>query len=178
MNIRSIHSNDTEAVLSIYAPYILQTAATFETAVPSQQEFSERIAQYTAKYPWLVAEEEGKVVGYAYAGKHRDRDAYQWCAESSVYVEKAYQGKGVARKLYEQLFQLLREDGYVNIYAGITQPNEPSNRLHQHMGFEPVGTYQKVGYKLGRWHDVLWMVKTLIDHPSEPAPPKKHQAFL
>ena len=161
MQIRFIQSSDASEVLAIYAPYVLETAVSFETSVPTPEEFALRIQQYTQKYPWLVAEENGKVVGYSYASKHRDREAYQWCVESSVYVHPLFRGKGLAQTLYERLFEVLIIAGFVNVYAGITQPNEASNKLHERMGFEVVGTYRKIGYKLDKWHDVLWMVKVL-----------------
>lgn len=173
MHIRFIQPEDAEAVLAIYAPYILDTAITFETIVPSLKEFTERIEQYTRKYPWLVAEEEGKIIGYAYAGKHRDREAYQWCVESSVYINKDFHGRGIAKALYERLFELLKASGFINVYAGITQPNEPSNRLHERMGFTPVGIYKRIGYKLGQWHDVLWMSLSLEEHRLSPEEPGK-----
>ncbi len=176
MTIRSADMNDAEAMLAIYAPYIENTAITFETALPSINDFRERIKTYTAKYPWLIAEEEGTIIGYAYASKHRDREAYQWCVESSVYVLEAYHSKGVAAELYSRLFSMLQASGYVNVYAGITQPNDKSNKFHIKMGFEPVGVYKKIGFKLGRWHDVAWMLKVVNEHFDSPACPGNNMA--
>lgn len=171
MEIRPIHINDAAAVLSIYAPYVAETAISFESSVPTIPEIEERIETYTQKYPWLAAEEDGRIVGYAYASKHRDRDAYQWCVESSVYIERHYHGRGIAYALYTELFDRLTRMGFVNVYAGITQPNERSNKLHLKMGFEPVGVYKNIGYKLGQWHDVLWLVKTINEHVPHPQKP-------
>jgi phosphinothricin acetyltransferase len=171
MNIRPVNIEDAAAVLAIYAPYIERTSFTFETTVPSLEDFKTRISTYTEKYPWLVAEEAGKVIGYAYASKHRDREAYQWSVESSVYVAEDYQGKGVAEKLYTALFSILQASGFVNVYAGITLPNPKSYSFHTRIGFEPVGVYKNIGYKLGSWHDVAWLVKVINVHGKEPVAP-------
>jgi L-amino acid N-acyltransferase YncA len=112
------------------------------------------------------------VIGYAYVSKHRDREAYQWCVESSVYVLEDYHQKGIAKELYSHLFEILRNRGYINVYAGITLPNPKSYSFHTRMGFEPVGVYKNIGYKLGQWHDVAWLVKTINEHTDDPAPPK------
>ena len=177
MKIRFINSTDAADVLAIYAPYILETGVSFETTVPTLEEFTSRIEHYTQKYPWLVAEENGKVVGYAYASKHRDREAYQWCVESSVYLHPSCRGRGIAQMLYVRLFDILTSAGFVNVYAGITQPNEASNKLHERMGFELVGTYRKIGYKLGRWHDVLWMSKVLVAQEGSVPEIKDYRSF-
>jgi L-amino acid N-acyltransferase YncA len=173
MLIRPIDITDTEAVLNIYQPYIEKTPITFETTVPPAGEFAKRIKTNTEKYPWLVAEDEGRVIGYAYASKHRDREAYQWCVESSVYVLEEYHHTGIAKELYSKLFDVLKESGFVNIYAGITLPNPKSYSFHSKMGFEPIGVYKNIGYKLGKWHDVAWLVKTINPHNDDPAAPGK-----
>ncbi len=173
MHIRQAHTQDAGGILDIYKPYISSTPFTFETTAPLLDEFAERIRSYTEKYPWLVAEDEGRIIGYAYASKHRDREAYQWCVESSVYVLEEYHSKGVAKELYSNLFGILQRCGYVNVYAGITLPNPKSISFHTKMGFEPVGIYRNIGYKLGKWHDVAWMVKTINLHGSAPASPVK-----
>lgn len=175
MLIRPVQIQDTKAILDIYAPYILNSAFTFETTVPSEQEFAERINTYTQKYPWLIAEDDGKIIGYAYAGKHRDREAYQWCVESSVYVLDEYHGKGIAHHLYNRLFELLKQFGYINVYAAITLPNSKSISFHTKMGFEHFTTFKNIGYKLGKWHDVAWMVKVINEHADDPGAPKKVQ---
>lgn len=175
MIIRPVTITDAESILNIYKPYIETTATTFETTVPSIDDFAERIKTYTEKYPWLVAEESGKIGGYAYATKHRERKAYQWCVESSVYVLEEYHSKGVAKELYSTLFDILKRSGYVNVYAGITLPNPKSHSFHTKMGFEPVGVYRNIGFKLGKWHDVAWLVKTINEHSDDPAAPGKAQ---
>jgi L-amino acid N-acyltransferase YncA len=171
MVIRPVLIPDAAAVLNIYRPYIESTATTFETTVPSVEDFAGRIRVNTEKYPWLVAEDEGKVIGYAYASKHREREAYQWCVECSVYVSEDYHHKGIAKELYSKLFDILGQCGYVNVYAGITLPNPKSHSFHTKMGFEPIGIYKNIGYKLGRWHDVAWLVKTINQHTDSPFAP-------
>jgi L-amino acid N-acyltransferase YncA len=176
MIIRAIAIADAKAVLNIYKPYIETTAITFETSMPSIQDFTERIKSNTEKYPWLVAEDQGRIIGYAYASKHRDREAYQWCVESSVYVMEEYHSKGIAKELYATLFEILQQRGYVNVYAGITLPNPKSHSFHAKMGFEPIGIYKNIGYKLGKWHDVAWLVKTINLHTKDPLVPVKNKA--
>ena len=153
--IRTVQESDAQAILDIYAPYVAKTAITFEITMPSLQDMQKRI-QDNSKYGWLVYEIDQKVVAYAYGSKHRDREAYQWCCEVSVYVNPAYQQQGVAHKLYTELFKALREKGYVNSYAGITLPNIASVKLHESMGFEHIGIYKKIGKKFDQWHDVGW----------------------
>lgn len=173
MLIRPVQLKDAGGIIGIYKPFIENTATTFEMTVPSVGAFSERIKMYTEKYPWIVAEADGEVIGYAYASKHREREAYQWCVESSVYVKEQYHRTGIAKALYNQLFDILSRCGYVNVYAGITLPNPKSYAFHTKMGFTPIGVYQNIGYKLGRWHDVAWLVKPVNDHGNYPAPPKQ-----
>jgi len=172
MRIRPVKLTDADAILEIYSPYIHNTTVTFETTVPTRQQFTDRIIACIERYPWLVAENmEGTVVGYAYATRHRDREAYQWCVESSVYVLEAYHGRGVAARLYEALLKILEQCGYVNVYAGITMPNAKSLSFHVKMGFKEVGIYHGIGYKLGSWHDVAWLVKTINPHGGHPNTP-------
>lgn len=166
--IRPITPADHQAVLDIYAPYIRQSPISFEYEVPSLNEFSRRIGEVTTVYPWLVAEVNGRLVGYAYAGRHRSRQAYDWSAEASVYLDPEFQRRGIAQRLYQTLFGILRLQGVVNLYAGITIPNRASESFHASMGFTDVGVYRNVGYKAGSWHDVKWMVLFLRDHPGNP----------
>jgi L-amino acid N-acyltransferase YncA len=173
MHIRPVQMQDAKAVLSIYKPYIESSATTFETTVPPVEEFAARIKTYTEKYPWLVAVDEGEVIGYAYASRHRDREAYQWCVESSVYVLEEYHHTGIAKELYVKLFDILQRSGYVNVYAGVTLPNPKSYTFHTKMGFEPIGVYKNIGYKSGKWHDVAWLVKTINPHTDDPSAPQK-----
>ncbi len=169
--IRTATPADAGALLAIYAAYIDHTAITFEYEAPPLEEFAGRIRTVLAQLPWLVHEHDGRVTGYAYASKHRDRVAYQWSVETSVYIHPDCHRQGIARALYEALFALLRRQGYYNAYAGITLPNSKSERFHRSMGFAPVGVYQKVGYKLGQWHDVGWYHLTLQPHAEKPVAP-------
>jgi L-amino acid N-acyltransferase YncA len=172
MNIRVAKTDDASSLLSIYAPYVKDTAVSFETDVPSLEEFKNRIEEGLEEYPWLVAEINDEVVGYAYSSKHRSRCAYGWSVDSSVYVSTSYQRKGIAQKLYEKLFVILEEQGAVNVFAGIALPNDGSVSFHESIGFKKIGIYKNVGYKLNRWHDVGWWQKELlfVDRPKNMIP--------
>ncbi len=154
--IRLANESDALKMLSIYAPVVRDTPSSFEVEPPSEAEFRSRIRATTERVPWLVCEISGELLGYAYAGSHRTRAAYQWSVESSVYVGAGYRRKGVAKALYASLFKVLQLQGFYNAYAGISLPNPASVALHEAVGFEPVGIYRLVGYKLGKWHDVGW----------------------
>jgi len=171
IHIRHLVSADATAVLRIYAPFIENSAITFEYEIPAEDEFRERITRIAAAYPFLVAEHQGAIVGYAYAGRFRERAAYQWCCESSVYVDPAYLRRGIARSLYRELFKLLQAQGMRNVYAVITLPNPESVALHTAFGFTEAGLFRKAGYKHEQWHDVLFMEKFLAAHDLQPAPP-------
>lgn len=171
--IRLINDDDAKAVLEIYKPYVLNTFISFEYEVPSLVEYSKRIKTYTSEFPWLVCLQDNKVIGYAYAGKHRSRTAYQWSPESTVYLSPELHGKGIARILYETLFSILRLQGYYNVFAGVGIPNEKSIGLHKALGFEEIGIFKKVGYKLGSWHDTHWFQLELMKPASDPPVPKK-----
>jgi phosphinothricin acetyltransferase len=163
MQIRLAQPADAAGICAIYAPIVEASAITFEYQVPGVEEFAGRIESVMQQYPWLVAESDDKIAGYAYAGKFRERAAYQWCCESSD-----FQRQGLARKLYEMLFGLLQEQGMINVYAVITLPNRESVALHSSMDFIETGTLHKAGFKLGAWHDVLLMEKILGPHPEMP----------
>lgn len=169
--IRLATEGDAEAVAAIYAPVVEETAISFEAEPPTRAEMGERIAETLTRFPWLVCERGGAVLGYAYAGTHRSRAAYRWSADVSVYVADEARRAGVGRDLYESLLAVLRLQGFVNAYAGITLPNPASVGLHESIGFEPVGVYEDVGYKRGGWHDVGWWHLSLADHGPEPDPP-------
>jgi L-amino acid N-acyltransferase YncA len=168
---------DAAACAEIYAPYVVGSAVSFEEAAPTAAAFAERIAGVQATHPWLVAEEGGRVVGYAYASPHRDRAAYRWACDVAVYVDRTHQRRGVGRALYEALFDELREQGLHLAVAGVTLPNDASVGLHEALGFEPVGVYRGIGWKAGAWRDVGWWWLRLLpaDHdgapPPEPRPP-------
>jgi L-amino acid N-acyltransferase YncA len=170
---------DGGACATIYAPYVAGAATSFEEEAPDADDFAERIERVSATHPWLVAERGGRVVGFAYAAPHRARPAYRWTAETSVYVAGGHQGNGVGRDLYEALLGLLRAQGMHVALAGITQPNPGSEALHRALGYEPVGTYRRIGYKAGAWRDVSWWQLVLSDGaagdgpPPEPRPPQR-----
>lgn len=148
-------------MLVIYGPIVEQTTISFEERVPSVADFADRIEGTLAEHQWLVAEAQGQVLGYAYGTAHRARAAYRYSAETSVYVAPAAHGAGVATRLYERLFEDLIALGYYHAFAGITMPNDPSVAFHRAVGFESIGTFPKVGYKQGQWHDVSWWHRPL-----------------
>ena len=166
--IRLANPSDSENLLKIYAPYIENTAISFETHVPSVLEFASRIEAITSHYPFLVYEKNGSIVGYAYASQHMERAAYAYDVDVSIYVLPAFHGEGIARKLYQCLFALLKTLGYYNAYALCTLPNEKSEKFHQKLGFTLIGVHHKTGYKLNRWHDVAWFEKSISDDPPHP----------
>jgi L-amino acid N-acyltransferase YncA len=162
---------DAKGILNIYAPYIKTTSFTFETEVPSVEEFAERIKTYLINWPWLVCEIDGVIAGYAYSTRHRERTAYQWCTESSVYIHDDFQQKGFALSLYTALLEILKKQGFRNVYAVINLPNEKSVAFHESCGFKYFATYEKVGYKLGKWKNVGWWRLSINDYDDEPAAP-------
>ena len=164
-NIRSARVSDAGAVRDIYGPSVSDSAASFEVVVPDTAEIERRILDLGGRYPWLVFEGDGNVLGYAYASPHRTRWAYRWSVDVSAYTRSGMRGRGIGRALYHALFDLLRRQGYVNAYAGITLPNAASVRLHEALGFTPVGTYSRIGFKFGSWHDVAWYELRLRDDP-------------
>jgi phosphinothricin acetyltransferase len=168
--IRLATESDAPACRRIYAPNVTHTAISFELEVPSVEEMARRIATKLPRFPWLVCADPD-VLGYAHAGNYRDRPAYQWSVETSVYVAAEARGRGVGRRLYTALLDLLRRQGFVTAYAGIALPNEASVRLHEFQGFTPIGIYRNAGFKLGQWRDVGWWQLQLQDPPTEPAPP-------
>ncbi len=164
--------DDAALALAIYAPYVLNTIISFEYEPPSLEEYRQRIQTVTAEYPWLVCESGGRIIGYAYAGKHRYRTAYQWSPESTVYMSPEFHRQGIARVLYETLFSVLRLQGYFNVYAGVGLPNEKSVGFHRALGFEEIGIFKNVGYKHGNWHDTQWFQLHLAEHILNPPSPK------
>lgn len=169
--VRFATEEDGERIRAIYGPYVRDSVISFEETPPSIAETKRRIAATIEQYPWLVCEHSGMVIGYAYAGPHRSREAYRWSIDCSAYVDQEYHRNGVARGLYESLFALCSIQGFRNAYAGITLPNEASVSFHEDRGFEPVGVYERVGYKHGDWHDVGWWAKSLAEYPPDPDPP-------
>jgi L-amino acid N-acyltransferase YncA len=157
---------DAQACAEIYAPYVLETAISFEERPPSAREMGDRI---DAAYVWLVAEAGDRPIGYAYGSRHQKRAAYRWAADVAVYIDREHHRAGVGGALYAQLFERLREAGLWTLCAGVTQPNRASDGLHAAMGFESVGVYRRIGWKLGAWHDVRWWQLDL--RPDETGPP-------
>jgi len=171
--IRLAQPNDAEGILAIYAPYIINTSFTFESELPSVNDFSERISSYLQNWPWLVCEIDGKIAGYAYGSKYRERIGYQWCVECSVYIHDDFQRKGIAKTLYTTLFEILKKQGYRNVYAVINLPNDRSVKLHEACGFKWFADYENVGYKLGKWKTVGWWQLVINEYGDEPLPPLK-----
>jgi L-amino acid N-acyltransferase YncA len=167
----AVPERDAGAVAEIYRTSVEGSIISFEIDAPDAGTMGARISSTLERTPWIVAEEDGSVIGYAYAGAHRERAAYRWSVDISAYVHADARGRGVGKHLYGVLIPILARQGFVNVYAGITQPNEASVRLHEAIGMRLVGVYRGVGYKLGGWHDVAWYGMRLIaptDPPDEP----------
>ena len=183
MRIRPATPNDAVKLLDIYAPYVTDTAITFEYEVPTLEEFRRRIEHISKKYPYLVAEEDGDIVGYVYASSFKERDAYQWAVETSIYVDKNKKRKGIGRKLHDALEATLKQQGILNLNACIAflpddrlqaMGNEQwtsdpyltldSVHFHEHMGYQKVAHFHQCGKKFGKWYDMIWMEKIIGDH--------------
>ena len=169
--IRDARDPDAGACAGIYAPYVTDTAISFESEPPTPAAMARRIADALRTHAWLVLEERGQVVGYAYGGPFRSRPAYRWCCEVSIYLERGRQRTGAGRPLYEALLARLAERGYRTAVAGMTLPNDASLGLHRAMGFEDVGTFRRVGWKHGRWHDVAFVQRDIVPGVDRPADP-------
>ena len=169
--IRLATEYDAAALQAIYAPYVRQTVISFELEPPDVNEMRGRIHKTLTLFPWLVCEDDGRILGYAYASKHRERSAYQWSVDVSVYVTQGVHRRGIGSTLYKALFMLLRQQGFYNAFAGIAIPNEASIGLHRALGFQLIGVYPHVGYKLGAWHNVAWLGLELQKPADEPRPP-------
>lgn len=170
MLFRLATEKDAEALLAIYSQYI-ETPITFECELPTVEEFRQRIRDVLAFYPYIVAEEKGQIVGYAYAHRHMPRAAYQWNAELSIYLDKQATSKGLGTKLAEKIIALLEMQGIQKVCSGITQPNPKSGGLHAKLGFKLVGTYHKAGFKADQWYDVSWFEKDIGEHSLNPKAP-------
>jgi L-amino acid N-acyltransferase YncA len=172
LKVRDASEHDAAACAAIYAPYVTDTAITFESDAPSAAEMAERIADAVRTYAWLVLEDGGRVVGYAYGSPFKSRAAYRWSCEVSVYLEPGLRRTGGGRALYEALLARLAERGFRTACAGMTLPNEASAGLHRAMGFEPVGTYRRIGWKRGAWRDVAWVQRALAPGEGPPTEPR------
>jgi phosphinothricin acetyltransferase len=170
-------ARDAAGCAAVYGPFVSETVISFEERVPTAADFAARINRIEQTHPWLVAERDGAVAGYAYGCPHRERAAYRWAAEVTVYVDPAFHRQGVGRALYRALLELLRQQGLWVACAGVGLPNDPSVALHEALGFVPVGVYRRIGYKFGRWWDVGWYQLALQEPtagpPAEPGPPPR-----
>ena len=177
MRIIPARPDDVEALLAIYAPYVEETAITFEYEVPSVQAFSRRIANTLKGFPYLVLEDAEAIQGYAYAGPFKGRAAYDWAVETTIYIRQGAHGKGYGKKLYTALEDQLKLRHFLNAYACIAYSEKEDETLthasplfHEHMGYTLCGTFHQCGYKFGRWYDMIWMEKHLGEHISNPQP--------
>ena len=173
--IRLATPEDSAVLLDIYAPFVRDTAVSFEYDVPTVAEFSTRIVNITPKYPWLVCEIDGRIVGYAYASRFSERKAYDWSVDASLYIHPDYHRKKIGVALYSCLLDLLKLQGFYSVYAVITGVNQRSLDFHQSLGFKPAGFYHNVGYKLNQWQDVQWLVLTITDYIK---PPQKLKSIV
>ncbi len=171
ITIRKATKADAEAIQTIYAPYVRETAISFEYDVPSVEEMAKRIEEVQKTHPWIVAEEDGKIVGYAYAHAFYGRAAYQWAVETSIYVDRQEKRKGIGKKLHDTLEDRLKKQGILNMNACIAyiEPEEEhltqdSVRFHERMGYTKVAHFHQCGKKFGRWYDVIWMEKIIGEH--------------
>lgn len=177
IKIRTACASDAQALLEIYEPYITKTAVTFEYEVPLLNDFQKRIENTLKHYPYLVAEEDGEILGYAYTGIFKERAAYDWAAEVSVYVREDKKGFGVGGRLYTALEEISRAQHILNLNACIAYADtedeyltQDSVKFHSHLGYSMVGKFHQCGYKFGRWYDMVWMEKILGEHPADPEP--------
>lgn len=172
VHLRLAEEGDAAALQRIYAPYVRETAVSFELEPPTMEQIAARLRATLPMYPWLVCERGGEVAGYAYGSRYRERAAYRWSVEVTIYVAPAHQRRGIGRALYTALLRILALQGYCNAFAAIALPNPASVALHEALGFTAVGVYRSVGYKLGRWYDVGWWQRSLqLPSPSPPPPP-------
>lgn len=168
--IRFAREVDAVEIMGIYEPYIKETAITFECETPSINEFRNRIREILIEYPYLVCLVDGRIAGYAYAHRQRERAAYQWNAELSVYIDKSHLRYGMGKALYSALIEILKLQNIQNVYGVVTSPNQNSEKLHEYFGFKKLGVCHNTGYKYGAWHDVMWFEKAIGDHELEPKP--------
>lgn len=170
VHFRRATEEDVVSILAIYAPYVTDSAITFEYDVPSEEEFRQRIRTISAEYPYFVCESDGQIIGYAYAHRHMERAAYQWNAEISIYIRQGFTGKGLGKTMCQALIDLLRLQGIRNVFSCVTIPNERSAHLHHSMEFSTEGIFQNAGYKCGKWQTIAWFRKKIAPYTNEPAP--------
>lgn len=170
MLFRPAQEKDARRLCEIYAPYVLHTAITFADTPLTEEDFLHKIA---SPYPIIVCEEDGRVLGYAYAARFREKEAYRLAVEPSIYVDEAHHGRGIGKGLMKRLISLLHAQHFQSLWSCITLPNDKSIALHRHLGFREVGLFPNAGYKLGKWRDVIWLHLPLCpaeDPPAEPVP--------
>jgi len=173
MTLRAATPDDAQAIADIYGPVVRDTIISFELEAPGVDEMRGRIEKTLAVLPWLVSlDDAGQVNGYVYAGKHRERPAYQWSVDVTAYVRADSRGQGIGKRLYQELFRELVQLGYYQAFAGIALPNEASVALHESLGFQPLGVYRKVGFKHGAWRDVGWWQRALQPASETPEVPR------
>jgi L-amino acid N-acyltransferase YncA len=177
VSIRMATEEDAEEILKIYSPYVTDTAITFEYDIPSVAEFSQRIKDTLQTYPYIVALKEKRIVGYAYASAFKKRTAYNWAVETSIYLKQDCRGKGLGKKLYLALEDILKRQNIINLNACIAYTSAEDMHLdntstvfHEHLGYSKVAHFTKCGYKFGTWYDMIWMEKMLGDHIAAPDP--------
>ena len=170
LSLRPAVPADAEPLLAIYAPYVINTAVTFEYVVPSLEEFTARIQHTLERYPYLVAESNGELLGYAYASAFKERAAYDWSVETSIYVRQDLHRGGIGKALYLALEEALKRQHIINVNACIAYPNPESIAFHEHLGYKTVAHFTQCGYKQGHWYDMIWMEKMLAPHPAQPQP--------
>ncbi len=175
ISFRLVSKEDADELLHIYEPYVLHTAITFEYEVPTRQEFEQRITHTLENYPYIAAEEKGHIIGYAYAGPLKERKAYDWAVEMTIYVDSSKKRRGIGKKLYQVLEQLLKLQGIQNLYACIGYPDKEdeyltknSAQFHEHIGYQLIGTFHNCGYKFNRWYHMIWMEKMIGTHETIP----------
>lgn len=185
IRIRTATLKDAKCLSEIYAPYVKETAISFEYEVPSPEEFQRRIEKIQKHYPYLVAECDGEIAGYAYVSAFHERAAYAWCAETSIYIEKRYRKMGIGRKLYDALESICREMGILNLYACIAYPEtedeyltKNSVKFHEHLGYRLIGEFRQCGYKFDRWYNMVWMEKMIGVHGKDQMPVRKLEEIL
>ena len=173
--IRLATPKDAAEMLKIYAHYVVNTGISFEYEVPSEEEFRERIESTLKRYPYIVAEQEGRIIGYAYVSIFHERKAYDWTVETSIYVDKDYKRSGCGKLLYQALEKILKKQHISNLYACIAYTEQEDEHLtndsmhfHEHLGYELVGTFKQCGYKFNKWYDMIWMEKMIGEHPEMP----------
>jgi phosphinothricin acetyltransferase len=166
--IRRVTGDDAARVAEIYEPYVRETAVSFELEPPGAEEMRRRIESVTGRHPWLIIDDDGLALGYAYASPYRERPAYNWTVETTVYIDRERRGQGLGKALYAALLEELTSRGFVTAFAGITVPNPWSEALHASVGFEQIGVLPRAGFKLGEWRDVAFWHRPLRPHTTDP----------